>query len=66
MDACKLYPWVCYSCGDYIFYSRNNYYNRVYGNFRFRGVSGMNWILVIRVISAFIFGLFLGYKIGKE
>ena len=30
-----------------------------------RGVSGMDWNLTIRVISAFIFGLFLGYRIRK-
>lgn len=31
-----------------------------------RGVRRMDWNLTIRVISAFIFGLFLGYRIGKE
>ena len=41
MDACKLYPCGCYSRCDYIFYSRNNYYNRVYDNFKFKGVKSM-------------------------
>lgn len=50
MDACKLYPWGCYSYGDCIFYSRNNYYNRAYGNFRFIGVSRMGYVKLVASI----------------
>ena len=63
VDACKLYPCGCCSRCGYIFYSRNNYYNRVYGIFRFRGVRNMTPIVAF-FIAGLLVGLVVGFFIG--